>query len=424
MNPILVLIIAFFIFMLLNMPLSIAIGASSLLSIFASGLPGILLPQQTFSQLNSFSLMAVPIFILAGEIMERAGITSRIVRLASALIGHVRAGLAQVSILASMLMAGISGSAAADASALGAMLIPSMVSEGYDDDFAVAVLAAGNTIGPIIPPSIMMIIFGSMTGVSIGAMFIGGVVPGILFGVGCMAVIWFMSRKRNFPKHARASIKEIFGAFWSALGALVMPFIIVGGILSGFFTATESGVIAIVYAIIYGLARKTVKIKDIPSILIAAAKSSVTPMFLIGIAAVMGWILARNDMPAIVGSLFAAVTDSPVVLMIIIWAFYLFIGMFMEDTAAMIILVPILFPLATSYGVDPVHFGVFTVVTLLIGCITPPVGMLLFVCSAIGKIKVSKVYKTILPFVIVLALVSLLMAIFPSIVTGLGSLLG
>lgn len=419
MSPVLVLIVTFFAFMLMNMPLSIAIGASSLLSIFASGIPGILLPQQTFAQLNSFSLMAVPIFILAGEIMEHAGITKRIVRFASSLIGHFHAGLAQVSVLASMLMAGISGSAAADASALGSMLIPAMVDEGYDDDFAVAVLAAGNTIGPIIPPSIMMIIFGSMTGVSIGDMFIGGVVPGIMFGVSIMILIRFMSKKREFPRHDKAKLKEVFAAFWGALGALVMPVIIVGGILTGFFTATESGVIAIVYALIYGLLRKTVTWKDIPNILVAAAKSSVTPMFLIGIAAVMGWILARNDMPAAVGAMFGAITDSPIVLMVIIWAFYLFIGMFMEDTAAMIILVPILFPLATSYGVDPVHFGVFTVVTLLIGCITPPVGMLLFVCSAIGKIKVSKVYKTIVPFVIVLAFIALLMAIFPGIVTTL-----
>lgn len=424
MDPVLVLIVSFLLFMIMNMPLGIAIGGSSLLAIFASGLSGILLPQQTFAQLNSFSLMAVPIFILAGEIMEHAGITKRIVRFASAMIGHFSAGLAQISVLSSMLMAGISGSAAADASALGSMLIPAMQDEGYDPDFAVAVLAAGNTIGPIIPPSIMMIIYGSMTGVSIGSMFIGGIIPGILFGISIMILISFMSRKRNFPRHPRATGKERWQAFVGALGALVMPVIIVGGILTGYFTATESGVIAIVYALAYGLIMKTVKFKDIPGILVAAAKGSVTPMFLIGIAAVMGWILARNDMPAAVGALFGSITDSAVVLMIIIWAFYLFIGMFMEDTAAMIILVPILAPLADSYGINPVHFGVFTVVTLLIGCITPPVGMLLFVCSAIGKIKVSRVYKTILPFMVVLAFIALMMAIFPQLVTLLPSLIG
>lgn len=424
MDPVLVLIVSFLIFMIMNMPLGIAIGASSILSIAASSLSGILLPQQMFSQLNSFSLMAVPIFILAGEIMEHAGITKRIVRFASSLIGHLHAGLAQVSVLASMLMAGISGSAAADASALGSMLIPAMVDEGYDEDFAVSVLAASNTIGPIIPPSIMMIIYGSMTGVSIGAMFLGGVVPGILFGLGIMFLIGWMSRRRNFPRHPRASLKEIGQALFGALGALVMPVIIVGGILSGYFTATESGVIAIFYALLYGLFMRSITFKDIPKILNTAAKSSVTPMFLIGIAAVMGWILARNDMPAAVGAMFASITDSATVLMIIIWAFYLFIGMFMEDTAAMIILVPILAPLADSYNIHPVHFGVFTVVTLLIGCITPPVGMLLFVCSAIGKIKVSQVYKTILPFAAVLAFIALMMAIFPVLVTGLSNLVG
>ena len=423
MSPILVLIVTFFAFMILNMPLGIAIAASSLCSMAAADLPGILLPQRMFGQLNSFSLMAVPIFILAGEIMERAGITSRIVRFASACIGHFRAGLAQVSVLASMLMAGISGSAAADASALGAMLIPSMVDEGYDRDFAVAVIASANTIGPIIPPSIMMVIYGSMTGVSIGDMFIGGIVPGILFGVSIMILINFLSRKKNFPRHPRASFSEIWKAFTGAAGALVMPVIIVGGILTGFFTATESGVVAIIYALVYGLTMRTIKLKDFPDIFIAAAKSSVTPMFLIGIAAVMGWIFASNNMPAIVGNFFQSITSNASVLMIIIWAFYMFIGMFMEDTAAMIILVPIFAPLAASYGINDVHFGVFTVVTLLIGCITPPVGMLLFVCSAIGKIKVSKVYKTVIPFVIILGFISLVMGLVPPIVTGLVSLI-
>ena len=423
MSPILVLIVTFFAFMILNMPLGIAIAASSLCSMAAADLPGILLPQRMFGQLNSFSLMAVPIFILAGEIMERAGITSRIVRFASACIGHFRAGLAQVSVLASMLMAGISGSAAADASALGAMLIPSMVDEGYDRDFAVAVIASANTIGPIIPPSIMMVIYGSMTGVSIGDMFIGGIVPGILFGVSIMILINFLSRKKNFPRHPRASFGEIWKAFTGAAGALVMPVIIVGGILTGFFTATESGVVAIIYALVYGLTMRTIKLKDFPDIFIAAAKSSVTPMFLIGIAAVMGWIFASNNMPAIVGNFFQSITSNASVLMIIIWAFYMFIGMFMEDTAAMIILVPIFAPLAASYGINDVHFGVFTVVTLLIGCITPPVGMLLFVCSAIGKIKVSKVYKTVIPFVIILGFISLVMGLVPPIVTGLVSLI-
>ena len=422
MNPIMILIVSFLVFMIMNMPLAIAIGASSLLAIVASGLPGILLPQQVFSQLNSFSLMAIPIYILAGEIMERAGITKSIVRFASALIGHVRAGLAQIAVLSSMLMAGISGAAAADASALGSMLIPAMVDEGYDVDFAVAVLASGNTIGPIIPPSIMMIIYGSMTGVSIGALFMGGIVPGILFGIGIMIIINIISKKRNFPKHPRATLKEIGKAFVGAIGALMMPIIIVGGILSGYFTATESGVIAIVYAVLYGITTRRLKIKDFPDILASAAKSSVTPMFLIGIASIMGWVLARNDMPAMVGELFSSITDSSMVLMIIVWAFYLFIGMFMEDTAAMIILVPILAPLASSYGIDAVHFGVFTVVTLLIGCITPPVGMLLFVCSAIGKIKVSQVYKTVIPFAIVLAFIALLLGLCPVLVTGLSKL--
>ena len=422
-TPCLVLIIAFFVFMIMGMPLAIAIGASSLISLMTAGLPGLLITQRTFYQLNSFSLMAIPIFILAGEIMDHAGITKSIVRFASALIGHIRAGLAQVTVLASMLMAGVSGSAAADASALGSMLIPSMVDEGYPADFAVAVVAAANTIGPIIPPSIMMIIYGSMTGVSIGSMFMGGILPGILFGISLMVVIGLTSRNRDIPKHKRATLKQIGKAFMGALGALVMPVIILGGILTGWFTPTESGVIAIAYALLYGFVKRTLKIGDLKGIFLNAAKSSVTPMFLIGIAAVMGWVFANNDLPALVGSVFSSITRSPAVFMVLCWAFYLFLGMFMEDTAAMIIMVPIFAPLAATYGIDAVHFGVFTVVTMLIGCITPPVGMLLFVASAIGKIKVSQVYRTIIPMVIVLAFIALLIALIPGIVTWIPGIL-
>ena len=422
-TPCLVLITAFFVFMIMGMPLAIAIGASSLISLMTAGLPGLLITQRTFYQLNSFSLMAIPMFILAGEIMDHAGITRSIVRFASALIGHIRAGLAQVTVLASMLMAGVSGSAAADASALGSMLIPSMVDEGYPADFAVAVVAAANTIGPIIPPSIMMIIYGSMTGVSIGSMFMGGILPGILFGVSLMVVIGLTSRNRDIPRHKRATLKQIGKAFMGALGALVMPVIILGGILTGWFTPTESGVIAIAYALLYGFVKRTLHIRDLKVIFLNAAKSSVTPMFLIGIAAVMGWVFANNDLPALVGSVFSSITSSPAVFMALCWAFYLFLGMFMEDTAAMIIMVPIFAPLAATYGIDAVHFGVFTVVTMLIGCITPPVGMLLFVASAIGKIKVSQVYRSIIPMVIVLAFIALLIALIPGIVTWIPGML-
>lgn len=423
MISIAILIVVFFVFLFLGMPIGAALGISSIASLVSADLPGILLPQRTFVQLDSFSLMAVPVFILAGEVMASAGITQKIVKFASSIVGHFTAGLAQTSILGAMLMAGISGSAAADASALGGMLIPAMKDEGYDEDFAAAIIASSNVIGPIIPPSIMMIIYGSMTGVSIGAMFIGGVIPGICFGLALMVITYIFTRKRNIVKKQRATIKEIWKAFKDAFWSMLTPIIIIGGILSGFFTPTESGIVAVVYAFIVGFASRTIKLRDVKEIIMRAAMGTTTPMFLIGISSVFGWILARNNFPVMAGEFLGSITSSPYIFMVIIWAFYLFIGCFMEDTAAMIILTPVLAPIAATYGIDPVHFGVFTVVTLLIGCITPPVGMLLFITSSIAKIKLTAIYKAIIPFTVTLALIALILGLVPQMVTLLAGMI-
>lgn len=423
MISIAILIVVFFVFLFLGMPIGTALGISSIASLVSADLPGILLPQRTFVQLDSFSLMAVPVFILAGEVMASAGITQKIVKFASSIVGHFTAGLAQTSILGAMLMAGISGSAAADASALGGMLIPAMKDEGYDEDFAAAIVASSNVIGPIIPPSIMMIIYGSMTGVSIGAMFIGGVIPGICFGMALMVITYIFTRKRNIVKKRRATLGEIWQAFKEAFWSMLTPIIIIGGILSGFFTPTESGIVAVVYAFIVGFASKTIKLKDVKTIVMRAAMGTTTPMFLIGISSVFGWILARNNFPVMAGEFLSSITSSPYIFMVIIWAFYLFIGCFMEDTAAMIILTPVLAPIAATYGIDPVHFGVFTVVTLLIGCITPPVGMLLFITSSIAKIKLTAIYRAIIPFTVTLALIALVLGLVPQMVTLLAGMI-
>lgn len=423
MISIAILIVVFFVFLFLGMPIGTALGISSIASLVSADLPGILLPQRTFVQLDSFSLMAVPVFILAGEVMASAGITQKIVKFASSIVGHFTAGLAQTSILGAMLMAGISGSAAADASALGGMLIPAMKDEGYDEDFAAAIVASSNVIGPIIPPSIMMIIYGSMTGVSIGAMFIGGVIPGICFGMALMVITYIFTRKRNIVKKRRATLGEIWQAFKEAFWSMLTPIIIIGGILSGFFTPTESGIVAVVYAFIVGFASRTIKLKDVKPIVMRAAMGTTTPMFLIGISSVFGWILARNNFPVMAGEFLSSITSSPHIFMVIIWAFYLFIGCFMEDTAAMIILTPVLAPIAATYGIDPVHFGVFTVVTLLIGCITPPVGMLLFITSSIAKIKLTAIYRAIIPFTVTLALIALVLGLVPQMVTLLAGMI-
>lgn len=420
-----ILAVLFFLFLLMGMPIAIAIGGASLVSILAEGqLPGLIVPQRVFVMLDSFSLMAVPIFILAGEAMSSSGITNKIVKFASTMIGHVRAGLAKVTILASMIMAGISGAAAADASAIGSIMIPAMEKDGYEKDVAVSVVSTANTIGPIIPPSIMMIIYGSMTSVSIGAMFLGGIIPGILFGLGLMAITHFITKKRGYKTHPKASIKERLIAFKDAIWALIMPIIIVGGILSGIFTATESGVIAVVYAFVIGFVNGSIKIKDVPGIFKKAAISTTIPMFIIGIASIFGWILARNNFPRIVGSFLMGISTNPTVFLLIIVAFLLIIGMFMEDTAAMIIMVPVIAPIALAYGISPIHFGVLTVVTLLIGTVTPPVGVLLFICCSIAGINLSQVSKTIWKFIPALMLIVVLMALIPDLVMFLPRLFG
>ena len=424
MKVILVLIILFFVLMFTGMPIAVAIGASSIIALLVQGnLPGIVAPQRIFVMLDSFSMMAVPLFILAGEVMTRGGITKKLVRFSSALVGHFKGSHAQVTILSSMLMAGVSGSASADCSAIGSILIPSMLDEGYDKDYAVAVLASASTIGPIIPPSIMMVIYGSMTSVSVGQMFIGGIIPGLMFGISLMALSYYVAAKRGYPTHRRSSMKEIWIAFKDAFWALLMPIIIIVGLLSGIFTPTEAGAIASAYAFIVGFASGNIKLRDIKDILYKAAVATTIPMLIIGIASVFGWLLTINNFPAQIGAVLHGITAAPTIFIIIIVVFLLIIGLFMESNAALSIMVPVLAPMAAAYGFSPVHFGVITVVTLLIGAVTPPVGILLFISSSLAKAKIGEVMRLVWPYVLVLSVLTFIIALVPELVTWLPGIL-
>lgn len=423
-TTVIILIVGFFLLVALGVPVAFAIGASAIFSIIVDGsLTAMIVPQRMFVMMDSFSLMAIPLFLLAGELMSVGGITKRIVRFASAMVGHLRASLAHVTILSSMLMAGISGSASADTSAIGSIMIPAMVDEGYDEDLAVCVVASANTVGPIIPPSIMMIIFGSMTGASIGAMFLGGIVPGVLMGLSLMVIVSMVTKKRQYPSKPKASAQDRWKAFASALAALLMPVIILGGILSGIFTATEAGAVACIYALIFGIATRNLNIKNLYELMKNAVMGTTIPMFIIGIAAVFGWIMTRYNFPQAIAAGLFNFTSNPTVFILLVMGLYFILGMFMEANAGMIIMTPIIYPIALAYGFSAVHLGVITVVMFCIGSVTPPVGLQLFIACSIAKIPLSRVIKTVWPYVIALTVVCLLCAVFPFLVEFVPNLL-
>ncbi len=418
------LLIAFIGLMFLGVPIAYSMGVASFFAlIVGGGVPLRVVPQRIFVAIDSFSMMAIPLFILAGELMNGAGITARIVRFSSSLVGHIRGGLAHVNILASMFFAGISGSASADSASLGSMLIPAMVEDGYDADFAVAVTATSSTIGPIIPPSIMMIIYGSITGDSIGAMFLGGVIPGILLGLTLMVVSYIISVKRGYKAEKRVPLRGVWSAFVSSLVALIMPFIILGGILSGVFTATESGVIAVVYGLGAGLYMKELTAKKMYTIFTNAALTSALTMFILASAQVLGWILARERFPQIVVAWLLSLSDNPNMIFVLILAFLFVLGFFMDGSAALIILVPVFVPVIQQFGYNPIHFAVVIVMMLLVGGVTPPVGVLLFITCSIAKISIVQASRAVIPFVVAMVALILLCAFVPQLVTFIPSIL-
>lgn len=399
------------------MPVAMAMAISGTLALL--GLPGIswvLVPQRMFLALNSFPFLAIPMFILAGELMNRGGITNRIVNFTNSLLRQFRGGLAYVNVLTNMIMAGFSGSATADAVAIGSIMIPSMVDDGYPPEFAAGITAAGSCIGPIIPPSISMVMYGAITGLSIGSMFLGGIVPGILIGLGLMGAVWYNARKYKWKKSKRASLKEIRSTFIEAIWALIAPVIILGGIMSGITTATEAGVISVVYALIVGLfVYKGYTIKEIPKILTDAALNTAVPSIIISCASVFGWILARENFAVSITNAFMSVSTNPDVLMFMVILLLFIIGLFVDGSVALIIFSPILFPIGNTLGFDPIHFALIIIVTILIGTVTPPVGLQLYIAASIAKLPISKVY--IWPLVFVMMFVLFLVAYVPSLVT-------
>jgi len=399
---VLTLFISFFFFLIIGVPVAFVLGLTPLVALITQGeTPLVLVAQRIFTGMDSPVLMAVPFFILAGNIMGAGGMTQRLVKFCNILVGPLRGGLAYINVAISMLFAGITGAAVADTSAVGSILIPAMKKEGYDSDFSAAVTATSSTIGPIIPPSIPFIIYGVLGEVSIASLFLAGFVPGILLGLFQMIVIGFYAQKRQYPKRSRPPFREAIRVSLDAFLVLLMPIIILGGILSGIFTPTESACIAVFYALFIGLfVYRDIHLRDLPRILIRTGATSSLVMLVIGTASIFSWLLASEEIPHSVTDAILALTQNKILILLLMNILLLIIGTFMETTASLIILTPVLLPLMLKIGVDPLHFGVILVLNLVIGLTTPPVGVCLFVACALGQTTLERLSRAILPFLV------------------------
>ena len=404
--------------LLLGVPVAVAMLCSSIINILIIGIPPIIASERVLSSINSFPMLAVPFFILAGVIMNLGGLTAQLVNVSRAFVGHFYGGTAQVNVLASIFFSGISGSASADAAAIGSMLIPTMKREGYDPGFSVGITAASATIGPIIPPSVVMIIYGSMTNLSIGALFLAGILPGLAIGILLMVSVAFISRRRDYPRRDKMPWSQRLKTVWRGIPALIAPLIIVGGIVTGLYTPTEAGVVACIYGLLVGLfVYRELKLRMLPSLLAEAIETTAIPIFILASASIFGWLLTFHGLGTMVADYFASLNLSPTMMLFALVGLLLIIGLLIEGLAALIIFVPVFMPLIPAFQFDEVHFALIIIVTILIGTVTPPVGVQLYIAAAIGRVKLQDI--VIWPFVLAMIAVVALMILFPQFVVFL-----
>ncbi len=421
----LILLVFLVVLFLVNIPLSVSIAGSSIIAILISGkFPLLMVVQRMVNAVDSFPLMAVPLFMLAGALMDSGGISRRIVNFADSLVGWLSGGLSAVAIVASMFFAGISGSAAADTAAVGSMLIPSMKEKGYKSEFAAAVQAAGGSIGVIIPPSIPMIIYGFITGTSIVKLFAGGILAGVLIGTSLILVSVGISKKYNYGKDVRFSLRNVWKTFKEAFWAIGATVIILGGILGGVFTATEAAAVAVVYGFIVGkFVYKELQFKQIPKLMLDSAVLAAVILFIISTASIFGWILTMENVPQLVGHYIVTLTSNKIILLLLINLMLLVAGTFIETTVSLILLVPIILPLLPLLGMDPVQMGVVVVTNLAIGMLTPPLGICLIVSAGISKDTIAGVSRAIVPFLVMTIVDLMILTFWPPITTFIPGLL-
>jgi C4-dicarboxylate transporter DctM subunit len=410
----------------LSLPIGVSVGLASALALACKGeMPLTLIAQKMFTGLDSFPLLAVPFFILAGLFMETGGISARLVRFASVLVGHVRGGLAHVVIVATIFFSGVSGSSAADTAAIGSIMIPSMVRRGYPRPLATAIVAAAGGMGVNIPPCIIMVLYAVAANASIGYLFAAGFLPGFLSGISLMIMVYFTAKRQGLPKEVKASLRQMLKAAWDAIPPLLMPVIILGGILTGIFTATESAVIAVVYGVFLSMVvYRELHLRDIPRILLNSAKLTGMVMLVVGMSTTFAWIVSIERVPQMVTEWMLSVSRNPIVFLFFVNILMLIVGMFFDATPAMITFTPILYPIANQLGIDPVHFGIVMVTNLGVGFVHPPVGSCLNVATAIGGITIDEVIRPILPFIGVMIVALLLITYWPGMTLFIPRMLG
>lgn len=413
-----ILFISFAIFLFLGVPIAIALGLSTMVTLMYSGTMSLnFLAQGLITETDSFPLMAVPFFILAGEVMSKGGISKRLFNLANVMVGGFTGGFAMATVVTCMFFAAISGSSPATVAAIGGIMIPAMIEHGYDRKFATATVAAAGSIGVIIPPSIPMVIYGVANSTSIGNLFIAGIIPGILIGIALMIWAYIYSKKKGYKgREEKVTFKDFLRAVWEGKWSIAIPVIILGGIYGGIFTPTEAAVIAVVAALIIGMfLHRELKLKDLPVVFRTAALTTATVLIIVGIASAFGRLLMLEQIPNQVAQFITSISSNEFVIILLINILLLIVGCFMETVAAIIILTPILAPIAMQIGLDPVHFGIIMVVNLAIGFITPPVGVNLFVGSGISGVSLLSLSKAIIPFMIAMIISLLLITYIPEL---------
>ncbi|MCF7941218.1 MAG: TRAP transporter large permease [Spirochaetia bacterium] len=418
-------ILVFLLLMLIKVPVAFSLGLSCLFYFVTSGVPLETIPQIMLGTFESFTLLAIPLFMLAGQIMNMGGVTNRLFDFCKQLVGHIPGGLGHVNIVSSLIFAGMSGSATADSAGLGTIEINYMKQEGYDPAFAAAVTAASSTVGTIMPPSLGFVIYGAMTGTSIGGLFIAGIVPALLMTAAQMIIVYLEAKRRSFKVYPRATWKMVLGSFIRSFLPMLTPIIILAGILTGFATPTEAAVISVLYAIFLGsFVYRELSFDALIQTLVEVGKGTSRIMLIVSFATVFGWILTYEGIPAMLTELLTGISSNPYVILLILNVFILFLGCFMEGISIMLIIIPVLMPLLLTLGVDLMHFGVVLELNLNIGLITPPLGVCAYVAADIAQVSFEEVMKAIWPFLLVLIVVLLIITFIPETTLALPHLFG
>lgn len=414
--------VIFFVLLIMGMPIAFCMAISAAFAILLNpSLPATVIAQKIYTAVDSISFIAIPLFMMAGSLMNSTGITDKIIRFFKNLVGHITGGLAHVVVLTGMLMAGVSGSSVADAAAISTIMVPQLEKNGYERGFAGALISSAGSLGPIIPPSIIMIVYSGVVSIPVGQLFMAGVIPGVLLGIMMLIYCYFYAKSKGIKRGTFAGWKAVGKSFLSSIGALLMPLIIIGGIVLGICTATESGILAIIYGIIYGFLSGELTLKKLWNSITESIAGAAQPMIIIAFASLLAYVLTFYDLGTVVGNFMNSVTNNGNMVLVLIFIIIFFAGMFIESTAILLMLVPFFSPLISVYGFDPIHFATVCIISLVLGGITPPVGIVMFVVSSVTNTNLKSIIKYIWPFIIIFSLGVLLAIFIPQVSTWLPS---